>query len=82
VTNLKTSKSARVKVENRGPYANGRVLDVAPQVADRLDLKKSGVTPVVVAPNDGSTAYGTVKLGAGAAETNPQESKSQMGGAH
>jgi rare lipoprotein A len=82
VTNLKTSKSARVKVEDRGPYVNGRVLDVAPLVADRLHLKKSGVAPVVVAPITVPQPDGTVRLGAGATVTNPQRSKSQMGDAH
>ena len=82
VTNLRTSKSAKVRVEDRGPYVNGRVLDVAPQVADRLDLKKSGVAPVVVAPITVPQPDGTVKLGVGSEEKNAQESKNQMGDAH
>lgn len=81
-TNLKTNKSARVTVEDRGPYAKGRLLDVAPQVADRLDLKKSGVAPVVVAPITVPQPDGTVKLGVGSEEKNAQESKNQMGDAH
>lgn len=82
VTNLKTNQSARVKVEDRGPYAKRRVLDVAPLIANRLGLKKSGVAPVVVAPITVPQRDGTVKLGAGAAETNQREFKSQMGDAH
>jgi rare lipoprotein A len=82
VTNLKTNKSARVKVEDRGPYAKRRVLDVTPLIASRLGLKTSGVAPVVVAPITVPQRDGTVKLGAGAAETNQREFKSQMGNAH
>jgi rare lipoprotein A len=67
VTNLKTNKSARVTVEDRGPYAKGRLLDVAPQVADRLGIKKSGVAPVIVTPITVPQPDGTIKLGAGAA---------------
>ena len=43
VTNPKNGKSATVKIEDRGPYRAGRVLDVAPKVADQLDMKQAGV---------------------------------------
>ena len=46
VTNPKNGKSATVKIEDRGPYRAGRVLDVAPKVADQLDMKQAGVAPV------------------------------------
>ena len=50
VTNLNNGKSALVKVQDRGPHIDGRVVDLTPKVADQLDMKKAGVTPVVVAP--------------------------------
>ncbi|HEY2132866.1 MAG TPA: septal ring lytic transglycosylase RlpA family protein [Acetobacteraceae bacterium] len=75
VTNLNNGKTATVKVEDRGPFVDGRVVDLAPHVADQLDLKQKGVAPVEVKPITVPQPDGGVKLGAGAAaaETNPEE---------
>jgi rare lipoprotein A len=73
VTNLNNGKSALVKVQDRGPHIDGRVVDVTPKVAAQLDMTKAGVTPVVVAPIAVPQADGAVKLGAGAPDANPQE---------
>jgi rare lipoprotein A len=73
VTNLENGKTATVKIEDRGPYVGGRVVDLAPKVADQLDIKEKGVSPVEVKPITLPQPDGTVKLGAGAAETSPQE---------
>jgi rare lipoprotein A len=50
VTNLNTGKSAVVDVEDRGPYVDGRIVDLSPKVAEELEIKKKGVAPVEVAP--------------------------------
>lgn len=50
VTNLRTGKSAVVKVEDRGPHARGRVLDVSPKAAEELSMKKNGTADVEVKP--------------------------------
>lgn len=50
VTNLETGKSEVVTIEDRGPYIKGRIVDVSPKVADKIDLKKEGVAPVEVKP--------------------------------
>ncbi|MGZ3158631.1 MAG: septal ring lytic transglycosylase RlpA family protein [Burkholderiaceae bacterium] len=50
VTNLETGKSAVVDVQDRGPYAKGRIVDVSPKVAEKLDIKEKGVAPVEVKP--------------------------------
>jgi rare lipoprotein A len=73
VTNLDNGKSATVKIEDRGPYVGGRVVDLAPKVAAQLDLKEHGVVPVEVKPITLPQPDGTVKLGAGAAEASPEE---------
>lgn len=73
VTNLNNGKSATVHVEDRGPYVEGRVVDVTPKVAGELDIRKAGVAPVVVAPIAVPQKDGDVKLGAGAADASPQE---------
>lgn len=50
VTNLETDQSAVVVVKDRGPYVPGRIIDVTPSTADKLGMKKDGVTPVEVQP--------------------------------
>jgi rare lipoprotein A len=73
VTNLDNGKSALVKVEDRGPYVDGRVVDLAPKVAEELEMTKRGIAPVVVAPVAVPLPNGDVKLGAGAADASDQE---------
>ncbi|NEX64097.1 septal ring lytic transglycosylase RlpA family protein [Noviherbaspirillum galbum] len=50
VTNLENGKSEVVEVRDRGPYVGGRIVDVSPKVAEKLDMKEDGVAPVVVKP--------------------------------
>jgi rare lipoprotein A len=75
VTNVQNGKSATVKIEDRRPFVDGRVVDVTPKVADQLDIRKQGVSKVIVAPIAVPQADGGVKLGAGAAaaEASPEE---------
>jgi rare lipoprotein A len=73
VTNLKNGKTVTVKVEDRGPYVKGRVVDLAPAVAEKLDMGKDGVAPVEVKPVTVPQPDGAVKLGAGGAEASPAE---------
>ena len=48
VTNLKNGKSVKVRVNDRGPYARGRVLDLSYAAAKRLGFIQSGHTRVRV----------------------------------
>jgi rare lipoprotein A len=73
VVNLQTDKAAVVKVEDRGPFVAGRVMDVTPQVAKELAMTSRGVVPVEVRPITVPQPNGKVKLGAGAADLTPQE---------
>ncbi|MGE4044434.1 MAG: septal ring lytic transglycosylase RlpA family protein [Acetobacteraceae bacterium] len=73
ITNLETGDSVTVKVQDRGPFVAGRVIDVSPKVADDLALKKDGVAQVEVRPITVPQPDGSVKLGAGAAEATPRE---------
>ena len=68
VTNPQNGKSAVVKIEDRGPFVAGRVVDVTPKVAQELDIEKQGVASVVVAPISVPQRDGGVKAGAGASE--------------
>ncbi|MDC0833640.1 Rare lipoprotein A precursor [Geitlerinema sp. FC II] len=46
VTNLDNGRSLVVRVNDRGPYAYGRVIDLSAGAAERLGLIASGVAPV------------------------------------
>jgi rare lipoprotein A len=73
VINLQNGKSARVRVEDRGPFVAGRVMDVTFKVAQELEMSKNGVVPVEVKPIAVPQPNGEVKLGAGAADLTLQE---------
>lgn len=50
VTNLDNSRSVIVKINDRGPYTRGRIIDLSPRAAEALDMKRAGVVAVVVEP--------------------------------
>jgi rare lipoprotein A len=58
VTNLLNGSSVVVRVNDRGPYANGRIIDLSKEAAQLLDYSRTGVAKVRVdyigrAPLDG-----------------------------
>jgi rare lipoprotein A len=48
VTNLRNNYSMIVRVNDRGPYAAGRIMDVSRQVADALEFRRVGTAKVKV----------------------------------
>ena len=52
VENLENGRSATVKVEDRGPYARNRIIDLSPRTAEQLGMKHAGHAPVRVTPID------------------------------
>lgn len=48
VTNLNNGKSEIVKINDRGPYIHGRIIDVTEGVAKRLNFFGNGITKVKV----------------------------------
>lgn len=49
VTNEETDQSARVRINDRGPYTKGRVLDLTPKAARQIGIdQKDGVAQVSV----------------------------------
>ena len=50
VTNLDNRRSVIVKINDRGPYIRGRIIDLSPHAADVLEMKRIGVVVVVVEP--------------------------------
>ncbi|MFI0849525.1 septal ring lytic transglycosylase RlpA family protein [Mesorhizobium sp. IMUNJ 23232] len=58
VTNMKNGSSVIVRVNDRGPYSNGRLIDLSKKAADMLDYSHTGTAQVKVeyvgrAPLDG-----------------------------
>lgn len=48
VTNLQNRRQVIVRINDRGPYAKGRVLDVSYEAAKQLDMVRSGVADVTI----------------------------------
>jgi rare lipoprotein A len=46
VTNVKTGRSTLVRITDRGPFVEGRVLDLSQAAAKRIDLLQAGVAMV------------------------------------
>ncbi|MBI5834301.1 MAG: septal ring lytic transglycosylase RlpA family protein [Armatimonadetes bacterium] len=53
VTNLRNGKQVVVRINDRGPYAGGRILDLSYAAASALDFVGSGVTTVRIDVLDG-----------------------------
>jgi rare lipoprotein A len=48
VTNLENSRSVVLRVNDRGPYIRGRVIDLTSAAANLLDMKHDGVARVLI----------------------------------
>jgi rare lipoprotein A len=46
VTNLKNGKSVRVRINDRGPFVHGRIIDLSKGAARKIDMINDGVVPV------------------------------------
>jgi rare lipoprotein A len=69
VTNLETGQSAVVTIRDRGPYIQGRIVDLSPSTAKQIGIDhKKGVARVEVAPILVPLPDGHLKLGAALAD--------------
>jgi rare lipoprotein A len=67
VTNLETGKSAVVTIQDRGPYVDGRIVDLSPATARQIGItERKGIAKVEVAPIAVPMPDGRIKLGAAA----------------
>lgn len=69
VTNLDNGRSLVVRVNDRGPYVNGRIIDLSRRSAQLLGMDRAGVAKVrvkIISPPDGTFMV------AGKAETEPE----------
>ena len=48
VTNLANGKSIKLRLNDRGPFIPGRIIDVTPRAAKKLDFHQDGLTQVKV----------------------------------
>lgn len=48
VTHLRSQRSVVVRINDRGPYGRGRIIDLSRAAAERLGMLRSGVAPVRV----------------------------------
>lgn len=74
VTNQENGKSVDVIVNDRGPYVDGRVIDLSRKAAHDLDMVEDGVAPVRVEakPSEQPTEEVKEKVEAKAVATDPR----------
>lgn len=46
VTNLRNNESVIVRINDRGPFIEGRTIDLSEEAAKRIKFKHEGITPV------------------------------------
>jgi len=72
VTNMETGKSAVVTIRDRGPYVDGRIVDLSPSTARKIGItRRKGIAKVVVAPIAVPLPDGRIKRGAAASARAP-----------
>jgi len=63
VTNLATRLSAVVRIQDRGPYVDGRIVDLSPRIAEEIGIVKQGIAKVEVTPIVVPMPNGTMRVG-------------------
>jgi rare lipoprotein A len=48
VTNQRNGRSVIVRINDRGPFGGGRIIDVSEAAAEQLGMKRAGVVPVTL----------------------------------
>lgn len=57
VTNLRNGKSITVRINDRGPYAKNRIIDLSRAAAEKLGYIHSGVAPVRISVKDEAKSF-------------------------
>lgn len=81
VTNLENGKSVELKVNDRGPFVKGRIIDVSYAAARMLDMAEKGTAPVkveVFGPVVEQVQRYTIQVGSFIDETNAQRLADQL----
>jgi len=66
VTNLANGKSVVVRINDRGPFSRGRVIDVSDAAAREIDMRRSGVARVSMTLLDGESELAAAEGATGA----------------
>jgi rare lipoprotein A len=82
VTNLQNNKTVDVRVIDRGPFVDGRIIDLSKAAARQIDLLGPGIAPVrlevIAAPADiPSNDFYTVQVGAFAVYANAERTRTE-----
>lgn len=48
VTNLSNGQSVKVRINDRGPFIQGRIIDLSKKAAKKIDMVNSGVAKVTI----------------------------------
>jgi len=86
VTNLQNGRSVIVRVNDRGPFKEGRIIDLSRTAAERLDIVKNGtgfvevraITPGAEAAPASKTSQLYVQAGAFSSEANANRLRDQL----
>lgn len=83
VTNLKNGKSVIVRINDRGPFVRGRIIDLSYAAARMLDMVGQGVVPVRIevlgqVPAESGQKDFIVQVGAFVFEQNAQDLKQKL----
>lgn len=48
VTNKTTGKSTKVRINDRGPFVNGRIIDLSKRAAKKIDMIEAGIAEITI----------------------------------
>jgi len=82
VVNLNNRKSVEVRIIDRGPFVNGRIIDLSHAAAKAIDLIGPGVGPVRIEvirlPQNATAALFAVQVGAFRVRANAEKLRAEM----
>jgi rare lipoprotein A len=82
VVNLNNSKSVEVRIIDRGPFINGRIIDLSHAAAQAIDMEISGTATVrmevIRAPETAPVALFAVQIGAYGVRANAEKARAEM----
>ena len=82
VTNLSNGKAVNVRIIDRGPFVEGRIIDLSKAAARQVDLLAAGITrvrlEVIAAPRDiASNDFYAVQVGSFTSQANAEQVRAQ-----
>ncbi len=80
ITNLDNDRSVVVKINDRGPFVDGRVIDLSYSAASEIDMVKEGVSKVEIKVLKWGKSLSdfTVQIGSFVVEDNAQKLKAKL----